>query len=320
MATGAAKQLCVRAPAARANLATLAAMSEMHTIRIGDSLDRLGESPCWDARTQALAWIDALAGTLHRWWPATGQHETHTLPAPVGSIAPCRDDAVVVALQHRFARYDFGTRQLTTLARIDSEHPDLRLNDGKCDAWGNFIAGTLHYNRAADAPLLGGLYRLRPDARLEKLAEGFALTNGPCFSPDGQTLYVADSTARTIWAFDYHPERPLGRRRVFAQTETLGSGPDGATVDAEGHLWTVLVRTGELARFAPDGRLERRVALPATHPTSLSFGGPQLATAYVTSISRSVHLAGTRPQDGGLFAVDGLPAPGLPTRTFGRQD
>lgn len=320
MATGAAKQLCARSLAARANLATLAAMSEMHTIRIGDSLDRLGESPCWDARTQALAWIDALAGTLHRWWPATGQREAHSLPAPVGSVAPCRDDAVVVALQHRFARYDFGTRQLTTLAHIDSEHPDLRLNDGKCDAWGNFIAGTLHYNRAADAPLLGGLYRLRPDARLEQLAEGFALTNGPCFSPDGQTLYVADSTARTIWAFDYHPERPLARRRVFAQTEALGSGPDGATVDAEGHLWAVLVRTGELARFAPDGRLERRVALPATHPTSLCFGGPQLATAYVTSISRSVHLAGTRPQDGGLFAVDGLPAPGLPTCTFGQPD
>nr|WP_286197437.1 SMP-30/gluconolactonase/LRE family protein [Variovorax boronicumulans] len=295
-------------------------MREMHTIRIGDTLDRLGESPCWDARTGALAWIDALAGTLHRWWPATGQREAHALPAPVGSVAPCRDDAVVVALQHRFARYDFRTRQLTTLARIDCEHPDVRLNDGKCDAWGNFIAGTLHYNRAADAPPLGGLYRLRHDASLEKLAEGFALANGPCFSPDGQTLYVADSTARTIWAFDYHPARPLARRRVFAQTGALDSGPDGATVDAEGHLWTVLVRTGELARYAPDGRLERRVALPATHPTSLAFGGPRLATAYVTSISRSVHLAGTRPQDGGLFAVDGLPAPGLPTQAFGHPD
>lgn len=320
MPPGAAKQLCARAPAVRADLATLAAMREMHTIRIGDSLDRLGESPCWDQRAQALAWIDALAGTLHRWWPATGRRETHSLPAPVGAVAPCHGDAVVVALQHRFARYDFGTRQLTTLARIDCEHPDVRLNDGKCDAWGNFIAGTLHYNRPPGAPLLGGLYRLRPDARLEQLADGFALTNGPCFSPDGLTLYVADSTARTIWAFDYHPDRPLAHRRVFAQTEALGSAPDGATVDAEGHLWTVLVRTGELARFTPEGRLERRVALPATHPTSLCFGGPQLATAYVSSISRSVHLAGTRPQDGGLFAVQGLPAPGLPTQAFGHPD
>ena len=286
------------------------------TRRLGDTKDLLGESPCWNAQAGALCWIDSLAGTLHRMPPATGAAEQHSLPAPVGSIAPCESGAVVAALKNSFARYDFATRDLEILAAIDVDHPDVRLNDGKCDPWGNFIAGTMHINRQPGDAILGGLYRLRPDRSVEKIADGFGLTNGPCFSLDGRTLHVADSTVRTIWAFDYAPDAPLSNRRVFAQTEAYGSGPDGATVDAQGHVWTVLTRIGKMARFTPDGRLDRLVELPATYPTSLCFGGPRFELAYVTSISRSTHLAGDRAQDGGLFEVSGLPAAGLPPHRF----
>jgi sugar lactone lactonase YvrE len=284
--------------------------------RIGDTKDLLGESPCWDARTNTLCWIDSMAGALRRLAPASGACETHALPAPVGSIAPCDSGAVVAALKGGFARYDFASRRLEMLAGIGIDHADVRLNDGKCDPWGNFIAGTMHINRENGTPILGGLYRLRPDRSVERIAEGFGLTNGPCFSPDGRTLYVADSAVRTIWACDYAPEGPLAPRRVFVQTEGFGSGPDGATVDAEGFVWTVLTRIGKLARFAPDGTLERMIDVPATHPTSLCFGGPRLDTVYVTSISRSTHLAGPLPQDGGLFALRGLPAAGLAPHRF----
>ena len=291
-------------------------MTAMEIRRVGETKDLLGESPCWDARAQALCWIDSLAGTLRRLWPASGKAEQHGLPAPLGSIAPCESGAVVAALKNSFARYDFATRKLEILASIDVDHPDVRLNDGKCDPWGNFIAGTMHINRQPGDAALGGLYRLRPDRSVERIASAFGLTNGPCFSLDARTLYVADSTVRTIWAYDYAPEGPLSSQRVFVQTEGYGSGPDGATVDAQGFVWTVLTRIGKIARFAPDGRLDRMVELPATHPTSLCFGGPQFEVAYVTSISRSTHLAGPLPQDGGLFALSGMPAAGTPAHRF----
>ncbi|NDZ14828.1 gluconolaconase [Variovorax sp. WS11] len=284
--------------------------------RIGDTKDLLGESPCWDAPAGALCWIDSLAGTLRRMRPATGAIEQHSLPAPVGSIAPCESGAVVAALKNGFARYDFATRELEVIASIDVDHPDVRLNDGKCDPWGNFVAGTMHINRQPGDAILGGVYRLRPDRSVEKIADGFGLTNGPCFGLDGRTLYVADSTVRTIWAYDYAPDAPLANRRVFAQTEDFGSGPDGATVDAQGFVWTVLPRIGKMARFAPDGRLDCMVELPATYPTSLCFGGLRFDVAYVTSISRSTHLAGERVQDGGLFEVRGLPAGGVAPHRF----
>ena len=104
--------------------------------------------------------------------------------------------------------------------------------------------------------------------------------------------------------------------RVFVKTERFDSGPDGATVDAEGFFWTVLTRAGKLARFAPDGTLERVVDLPVSYPTSLCFGGPRFEQVYLTTISRSTRLEGLLPHDGGLFLVEGLPAAGRPPHRF----
>src|SRR4051812_43324766 len=107
--------------------------------RIGDSKDLLGESPCWDARAGCVWWIDSLGGVVRRLRvePDLGTDEIHRLPAPIGSIALCEEGGILVALKDRFGRYDPATGQLETLATIDVDHPDVRLNDGKCDAWGN---------------------------------------------------------------------------------------------------------------------------------------------------------------------------------------
>jgi sugar lactone lactonase YvrE len=289
--------------------------------RIGTSKDLLGESPCWDESSGSVWWLDSLAGVARRLTvePDIGASELHLLPAPVGSMALCKRGGLLVALRDRFALYDPATRQLDTIASIDVAHPDVRLNDGKCDPWGNFIAGTLQVHRVAGETALGGLYRLSPPGGLEVLAHGIGLTNGPCFSPDGRTLYVADSSigVRTIWAYDYMSDGPLANRRVFTQTEGLGAGPDGAAVDEEGYLWIALPRIGQLGRFAPDGSLDRLLKTPATHPTSLCFGGPALDRLYVTSISRSTNLTGTLPDDGGLWEVRGQPASGIAVGRFG---
>jgi L-arabinonolactonase len=78
----------------------------------------------------------------------------------------------------------------------------------------------------------------------------------------------------------------------------------------------VLPRAARLARFAPDGTLERLVDLPVSYPTSLCFGGPRFEEAYLTSISRSHRLEGRLAHDGGLFLIEGLPAAGRPPHRF----
>jgi sugar lactone lactonase YvrE len=291
-------------------------MSSARVRRIGDTRDQLGESPVWDHRTQRLYWIDSLAGTIHRLDPTTGELTDFHAPAPIGSMVLRHDGGAMLALRHGFARYDFERGQVASpIASIDCDHSMVRLNDGKVDPFGRFIAGTLHGGRAHDEPALGGLYRLEAGA-VTLLDTDLGVSNGPCFSPDGAILYLGDSARRVIWAYDYRREGPPANKRLFADTSTLNSGPDGATVDADGYLWSVLVRAGTLARFAPDGRLDRTVELPVKHPTSVAFGGPKLDILYMTSISKSTNLSASEPDAGGLFAIEGLGARGLAAYSF----
>ncbi|WP_431283665.1 SMP-30/gluconolactonase/LRE family protein [Humitalea sp. 24SJ18S-53] len=277
--------------------------------RVGTTQDRLGESPVWSARDGLLYWVDSLAGILHRLDPATGLRADFAVPAPVGSFALCHDGGAILALRDGFFRYDFAARTCSPIAAIGVEHPDLRLNDGKVDRQGRFVAGTMHMNLPPGEAPLGGLYRLARDGRVTQLAADIVTANGPCFSPDGRILYLADSPRQVIWRFDYG-DQATGRR-VFADLAPLGTAPDGATVDAEGHLWTALVRSGEVARFDPTGRLVLRLRMPVTYPTSLSFGGPALDVLYVTSISKSHRLTAPEPEAGGLFAITGLGVTGI---------
>jgi len=291
-------------------------MSSLRVRRIGNTRDQLGESPVWDDRMQLLYWIDSLAGTIHRLDPVSGELQQFHAPSPVGSMVLRHDGGAMLALQHGFARYDFERGEVTSpIAGIGCDHPMVRLNDGKVDPFGRFIAGTMHHGRAQDEPALGGLYRLQAGA-VTLLDTDFGVSNGPCFSPDGAILYFADSARRSIFAYDYRRDGPPANKRLFADTSALNSGPDGATVDADGYLWSVLVRAGALARFAPDGRLDRTVELPVRHPTSVAFGGPDLDILYLTSISKSTNLSASEPDAGGLFAIEGLGVRGLPAYIF----
>ncbi len=285
----------------------------MRITRIGTTKDRLGEGPIWDVDTQRLFWIDSLGGTIHRLDPTSGERQDYAVPAPIGSMSFCRAGGAILALQDGFHRYDFTTGVAAPIALLGLDHPNVRLNDGKTDRQGRFLAGTMHLHREEGEPVVGGLFRLNPEGTADLLVEDIATSNGPCFSPDGRIFYLADSTRQTIWTFDYDPATGTpSNRRVFADLRHLGTAPDGATVDAEGYVWSVLIRTATIARFDPEGRMVSHFPFPVRYPTSVAFGGRDLDILYVTSISRSVRFEDPADDAGGLFAVEGLGVRGLP--------
>jgi len=283
--------------------------------RLGEHRDDLGEGPLWDVAEQALYWVDSLACVLHRLDPASGARRDWLVPGMVGSLALRQAGGAVLALQSGFHLFDFATGIATPLMDPEAGDQRTRLNDGKVDRQGRFLCGSM--GRTIRNPPLGTLYRLDPDHRVSVLHEDIGVSNGPCFSPDGRTFYFADSAARTIHAWDYHSDSgTIANRRLFADLGTLDTAPDGCTVDADGRLWSALVRSGQIGCFAPDGRLERRIDMPCSRPSSVMFGGPDLDVLYVTSISRSENSRSEGPHDGGLFMVTGLNATGLPEPRF----
>lgn len=283
--------------------------------------DLLGEGTLWDAEAQVLYWIDALAPCIHRLHPATGARRRWDLPDAVGSIGLAQPGRLLVALRDGFYAFDLETSALRPLALPEPEVQGVRFNDGKMDRQGRFLCGTLELHRSPPPPAqpLGKLFRLNPNLSCDVLETGVRISNALCFSPAGDVLYFADSLASAVWAYDYDGATGnTANRRVLADTKAIGSAPDGATVDAEGFLWVALVQTGQLGRFAPDGRLDRTIDLPIPFPTCPAFGGPALDTLYCTAISDSGGRLKTDHADGGrLLAITGLGVAGLPEARFG---
>ena len=280
---------------------------------------QLGEGPMWLAKEESLWYCDIPAHRLYRFRPATGELRHWQFHTDVGSAAPCADGTLVLALRDGIWHFDPSTDSRRQIAIAPYDTGTRRFNDGKCDPAGRFWVGSMDEQRR---PAAAALYCLE-QGRLAERQGGITISNGLAWSPDATTMYWSDTTAHTVWAFDYDlASGSMSNRRVFARfpakgadgLEGYGGRPDGAACDAEGCYWVAMYEGGRVLRFSPAGELLREVRLPALFPTMPCFAGPSLQTIYVTSAStgRSADERARLPHSGCVFAFD-VDVPGLPT-------
>lgn len=302
----------------------------MTPTRVGEQRDILGERPLWDVEEEALYWVDIRRPALRRLDHGSGGVDTRPMPGLVGSIALAGPGRLLVALAEQVAVYDWVAGRFDTVAELPARVPGHRFNDGRCDRQGRFWVGTMHnVTRTPE----GVLYRL--DARgasaweLAAVRGGVRIPNSLAWSPDGRTMYFADSLDHAIFAHDFDPETgAMGPARPFAATTPPGF-PDGSTVDADGFLWNAEFNAARVVRYAPDGRVERVVEVPVPRPTSCAFGGPGLDTLFITTASQGMtpEELEAQPLTGALLALDvgvrGIPEPrwtgGLPGGLSGTE-
>ena len=282
-----------------------------------DAKATIGECPVWSAEEQALYWVDILAPALFRLDPATGDQRRWDLPEAVGSFGlGCHGDAIL-ALRTGFHRLDLGTGRLAFVAQPEGDRPGNRFNDGKVSPDGRFFAGTMDEEKMSRHQ--AALYRLDPDGGTKRMVDGLIVSNGLAWSADGRTMFHSDSKGQVIWAWSYDPATGeiADRREVARPTEAIGR-PDGGAADVEGYYWSAGISAGVLNRWAPDGRLDRQIAMPCAAPTCPCFGGPDLRTLYVTSLRHHVspERLAERPLSGGIFALR-VDVPGVPVARFG---
>lgn len=286
--------------------------------RVSSTPSMLGESPVWDAQNECLYWVDGVSCKIHRYNLRSGSFQEWSLPSMVGSVGLSQGHRLVVGLQDGIYELDLETTDLRALFKFSTPDDRVRFNDGKVDRQGRFLCGSM----GVDANPRGELYRVSADGHTEVLANGIRISNSLCFSPNGDTIYFADSLDRTIRAYRYSAaSEPLEEPRILLETNAYGSAPDGATVDSEGYLWVSLVQAGKIGRFDSEGQLDRLIDAPIDMPSCVAFGGPDMSTLYLTSIkdSGTGRAVSYHPSGGHVFAIEGLGVTGIPETRFGDQ-
>lgn len=291
----------------------------LHTL-YGDPNTRAGlaESPLWDAQRQAWFWMDIDQHQIHQHNIRADNDATHRvwqLPLEarydIGAIALADNGDLMLALRAGIASFnpDEAPKNISPEIRIPAPYDTstTRFNDGGVDAQGRWWIGSLYAPKTyAGAhlfclehgvlkPILGELANIEPYKNW-----GITTANGWAMSPDGTTMYHADTQAHTVYRYDFDArasvETALSNRTVFFQTlDTRGTDapyqgrPDGAAVDSEGNYWLALYEGAAIVKIAPNGNVVQKIPLPAKAPTMLCFGGADLKTLIITT-------AGNRPE------------------------
>lgn len=272
----------------------------------------LGEGPVWDVRDGCLWFVDIETPAIHRYRIADGDRASFTPPYRVTALWPRAAGGFVAHSERGFLLVDPVAGRYELFHETEPELPANRSNDGKIDPSGRFWSGTMDDRKEAAT---GALYCLDRDRRVRRVDDGYRITNGPAFSPDGRIMYHTDTLRRTVYAFDLADDGTVSDKRIFLKfgDETVGN-PDGMNVDAEGGLWIAFWGGWAVRRYSPDTRLLEERRVPAAQVTSVVFAGDALDRMFVTSAAVDLEKAGEHALAGGLFEVEapGVAGPPLP--------
>ena len=277
----------------------------------------LGEGPVWDPEKQAILWVDIVSCCIHEY--NTGRASLHTIPtvSMPGAIALRENGHLVAALQNGFAFINRFTGQQHLIHDPEVHIPTNRFNDGKCDPFGRFWAGSMSLNEKDPS---GSMYMLDSHLQPKAMFKGATISNGLCWTPDCRNMYYIDTPTLRVDRFDVVPESgQLSNRTTVIQIAEKDGFPDGMTMDAEGMLWIAHWGGWQITRWNPQtGEQLTSIHLPASQITSLCFGGEKLDEIYVTSARRGLNEVqlSEEPWAGCTFLIRNSGFTGLPAHTF----
>jgi gluconolactonase len=266
------------------------------------------EGPVWDRARQRLLFSDIPNNVVHSWSEKEGL-AVYLTPSgrtgPEGALSrePGANglafdaEGRLVLCQHgdrRLARLKAAGGFETLVARFEGRRFNSP-NDLAIAADGSIYFTDPPYGlpQTFDDPgretAWNGVYRLGPDGRLSLLVRDLRAPNGIALSPEGRTLYVAQSDARrpVVMAYDLSPEGTVSNGRVLFDATSLltwGPGlPDGLEVDVHGHLFAT--GPGGVLILTPKG--EHLGTIVTGVPTAnCGFGGSDGAVLYITANDR----------------------------------
>lgn len=247
------------------------------------------EAPRWHAG--ALWFSDFFRHTVHR-WDGTQFHAVCTVPGqPSGlGFSPDGELMIVSMLDRQLLRLHDGS--LEVLAELGAQCPGVA-NDMWVDAGGRAYIGNDGVTRPLQSTVL---LRTDPDGSVSVAADHLVVPNGIIGSPDGRQLFVAESFAGRITAYDVGEDGSLTNRRLWANfapprpftslAEARAHSlmiPDGITMNVEGNLWIADAAGSGVWCIAEGGAVVDHLDTGPYTAYSAVLGGSDGSTLFITA-------------------------------------
>lgn len=281
-----------------------------------DAKCTLAEGIQWREDQQRLWWTDIHGCVLWSCDADGSEISRWDTPERLGSFVFDPDGHLLCAFESGLFKWDLNRDRLQRITDFEPTHPTSRLNDGRCDRQGRFVAGGVDENGLKAS---SSVIRHSPE-RTENLLQGNGCANSICFSPDGAWMYFADTPTRQIMRYPYGDE--LGQPTTFFADERLAGMPDGSCIDADGAVWNARFNGSAVQQILPNGKMGAHVSIAAPQVTCACFGGPDPGSLYITTAreNMSEDQVAMHPLSGGVFAVrpgaTGLPETRYAERLF----
>lgn len=244
----------------------------------------LGEGAFWNYKTQELYWVDIEGKKLNIYIPSTKINRSIEMPSLIGTVVPYTDIEAVVALLDGIYKVNLETEEIVLLSDVESDMPENRFNDGKCDPNGNLWVGSMYFEQNKPN---ASVYKINERGETVKMIDSVTISNGIVWTKDSKTMYYIDTPSANIMAFDFDPETStISNGRVAVKVSEEDGFPDGMTIDENDTLWVGMWNGNAIAHFNPKtGELIDKISVPAHNVTSCAFGGENLDILYITTSS-----------------------------------
>jgi sugar lactone lactonase YvrE len=278
---------------------------------VGEQVSVWGEGPLWWG--ERLLYVDIEAHKITAFTPQTGREQVWHVGQRVGTVVPRATGGLVWCGDHGIYSLNEASGESTFITNPEEEtqRPDNRFNDGKCDPAGRLWAGTICLKKRPEA----ALYCLQTDLSVSRKYSPVTNSNGIVWSSDAATLYYIDTPSKKVRAFDFDLEKgEISHERTVWDTAADASSPDGMTIDSEDRLWIAFCHGAKVVCYDPlSEQVMEQIDFPCIETTACAFGGPELKDLYVTTGMKQ----GLEERDAGRLFVCRPGAQGVKAFAFG---
>ncbi|MEH3138882.1 MAG: SMP-30/gluconolactonase/LRE family protein [Mycobacterium kyogaense] len=259
-----------------------------------------GEGPFWDSRGDRLLCCDVFEGHVVE-IASDGAIHRHDLEQRAVTVVRHRArEGFIVATDKELIAVDNNFGRAEPVATLVNDS-DVRLNDGGCDPFGNFVVGSMRYDEKSRG---GAVYKVAPGGKSRPVIGGVTVSNGVQWSADGSRVFYIDSPTQWVDTFDVDPHSgDWLRRHKHISLEEAEGVPDGMAIDDEDGLWIAMWGGSSVRHYDRHGQLIEIISVPGvTQVSSCAFGGERRRTLFITTSRKD--LVADEPNAGAVFCIE----------------